>query len=572
MPNTTNTLIPGADAIILALQAEGVETMFGYPGGAIMPLYDAMFRFGNQPRHILTRHEQGAIHAAQGFARVSGKTGVCITTSGPGATNLLTGLADAFADSTPLVCITGQVNARLIGSDAFQEADILGLTTPVTKWNIRITDSADLLEAVSQAFYIARTGRPGPVVIDVAKSVLVEKIPYDYEICEGMPSYHPEPVPDDKKIRRAADWINQSERPLLFWGQGVLLSDASKDLKLLIEKTGMPAASTLLGLSAIPTSHPLNMGMLGMHGSYAPNVLSAKSDLIIAVGMRFDDRVTSDPSSFIPNARVIHIDIDASEHGKVIQPHLAVAGDAARVLKALVEYVEPARHEEWVAEFHALREMENEKVMIGDLSLKTEKIQMGAIIRRLSERFPSNTLVVTDVGQHQMKVARYFNFNTPRQLVTSGGLGTMGFGLPAAIGAKIACPEKPVIAFIGDGGFQMTMQEIMTIIQEGTDVKVILLNNGFLGMVRQWQELFFAKRYASTELLNPDFVKVVDAMGLVSKRIRVSAEIDSAIDWLLSSDGPCFLEVVTDPEENVFPMVPAGTPVSQMWLEKINTK
>ena len=570
--NDINTLIPGADAIILALQAEGVETMFGYPGGAIMPLYDAMYRFGNSPSHILTRHEQGAIHAAQGYARVSGKTGVCITTSGPGATNLLTGLADAFADSTALVCITGQVNARLIGSDAFQEADVLGLTTPVTKWNIRITDPAELLEAVSRAFYIARTGRPGPVVIDVAKNVLIEKIPYDYEICTGMPSYHPEPVPDDKKIRRAADWINQAERPLIFWGQGVLLAEASDDLRLLMEKTGTPAASTLLGLSAIPSAHPLNMGMLGMHGSYAPNVLSAKSDLIIAIGMRFDDRVTSDPSTFIPNARVIHIDIDASEHGKVIQPHLAVAGDARTVLKILAEYVEPARHEAWVAEFHALREIENKKVMIDDLSLEKEKIQMGAIIRRLSERFPPDTLVITDVGQHQMKVARYYNFNTPRQLVTSGGLGTMGFGLPAAIGAKIGCPDKAVLAFIGDGGFQMTMQEIMTIIQEGTDVKVILLNNGFLGMVRQWQELFFAKRYASTELLNPDFVKVVDAMGLPSRRIVTSGEVDSAIDWLLNSNGPCFLEVVTDPEENVFPMVPAGTPVSEMWLEKINTK
>ncbi len=565
-------IIPGADAIILALQAEGVETLFGYPGGAIMPLYDAMFRFGSQMRHILTRHEQGAIHAAQGFARVTGKTGVCITTSGPGATNLLTGLADAFSDSTPLVCITGQVNARLIGSDAFQEADVLGLTTPVTKWNIRVTHPADLLDSLSKAFYIARTGRPGPVVVDIAKNVLVEKIAFDYKICESMPSYHPEPVPDEKKIRRAADWINQSAKPILFWGQGILLSDASDVLRLLIDKAGMPATSTLLGLSAIPTHHPLNMGMLGMHGSYAPNLLSAQADLIVAVGMRFDDRVTSDPASFLPNARVIHIDIDASEHGKVVQPHLAIAGDAGKVLASLIDYVEPAVHPEWVAEFRALQEMENEKVMIRDLSLTAEKIQMGAIIRRLSEKFPANTLVVTDVGQHQMKVARYFNFNTPRQLVTSGGLGTMGFGLPAAIGAKIGCPDKPVLAFIGDGGFQMTMQEIMTIIQEGTDVKIVLLNNGFLGMVRQWQELFFAKRYASTELINPDFVKVVDAMGLSAKRIISSEEIEPAIDWLLDSGGPCFLEVVTDPEENVFPMVPPGVPVSQMWLEKINSK
>jgi acetolactate synthase-1/2/3 large subunit len=567
-----NNHIPGADAIILALQAEGVDTMFGYPGGAIMPLYDAMFRFGNQVRHVLTRHEQGAIHAAQGYARVSGKTGVCITTSGPGATNLLTGLADAFADSTAVVCITGQVNARLIGSDAFQEADVLGLTTPVTKWNIRITNSADLLPRLAQAFYIARTGRPGPVVVDIAKNVLVEKIGYDYQVCEGLPSYHPQPVPDDKKIRRAADWINQSERPILFWGQGVLLSEASAELRLLIDKAGMPAASTLLGLSALPADHPLNMGMLGMHGNYAPNILSAKADLIVAVGMRFDDRVTSDPSTFLPNARVIHIDIDASEHGKVMQPHLAVAGDAARVLKSLVEYVEPALHEEWVAEFQTLRELENQKVMIGDLSLTNEKILMGAMVRRLSEKFPADTIVVTDVGQHQMKVARYFNFNTPRQLVTSGGLGTMGFGLPAAIGAKIGCPNRYVLSLVGDGGFQMTMQEIMTIIQEGTDVKVIVLNNGFLGMVRQWQELFFSKRYASTELINPDFVKVVDAMGLPSKRISTSDEIDPAIDWLLNSGGPCFLEVATDPEENVFPMVPPGVPVSEMWLEKINTK
>lgn len=564
--------ISGADAIILALQAEGVETMFGYPGGAIMPLYDAMYRFGNQPRHILTRHEQGAIHAAQGYARVSGKTGVCIATSGPGATNLLTGLADAFSDSTPLVCLTGQVNARLIGSDAFQEADVMGLTTPVTKWNIRITNPADLMQAISQAFYIARTGRPGPVVVDLAKNVLTEKINYDYQICEGMPSYNPQPVLDDKKIRRAADWINQAERPLLFWGQGVLLSEASVQLKLLIEKTGMPSASTLLGLSAIPSTHPLNMGMLGMHGNYAPNLLSAKADLIVAVGMRFDDRVTSDPSTFLPNARVIHIDIDASEHGKVVQPHLAVAGDAGRVLKSLINYVEPALHEDWVAEFRTLQAVEYEKVMKGDLSLTAEKILMGATVRRLSERFPANTLVVTDVGQHQMKVARYFNFSTPRQLVTSGGLGTMGFGLPAAIGAKVACPDRQVLCLVGDGGFQMTIQEIMTIVQERAGVKIIVLNNGFLGMVRQWQELFFAKRYASTELVNPDFVKVVDALGLPSRRITTSAEIDGGIGWLLDTDGPCFLEVATDPEENVFPMVPTGVPVSEMWLEKINSK
>ena len=560
--------ISGADAIILALQTEGVETMFGYPGGAIMPLYDAIYRFGKQMRHILTRHEQGAIHAAQGFARVSGKTGVCITTSGPGATNLLTGLADAFADSTPLVCLTGQVNARLIGSDAFQEADILGLTTPVTKWNIRITDSADLLQGLAQAFYIARTGRPGPVVVDLAKNVLQERINFDYQICEVMPSYHPQPVPDDKKIRRAADWINQSERPILFWGQGVLLSDASNELRLLIDKAGLPAASTLLGLSAIPADHPLNMGMLGMHGNYAPNVLSAKADLIIAVGMRFDDRVTSDPSTFLPNARVIHIDIDASEHGKVMQPHLAVAGDAARVLKSLFEYVEPAMHKDWLAEFTALRALESDKIMNSDLSLSGEQILMGAFVRRVSELFPRNTLVVTDVGQHQMKVARYFKLNTPRSFVTSGGLGTMGFGLPAAIGAKIACPGQPVVAFLGDGGFQMTMQEIMTIVQEQTDVKVVVLNNGFLGMVRQWQEIFFAKRYASTELLNPDFVKVVDAMGLPSKKISVSSEVDAGIEWMMATKGPCFLEVVTDPEENVFPMVPPGVPVSEMWLEK----
>ena len=563
----TNTLIPGADAIILALQAEGVETMFGYPGGAIMPLYDAMFRFGNQPRHILTRHEQGAIHAAQGFARVSGKTGVCITTSGPGATNLLTGLADAFADSTPLVCITGQVNARLIGSDAFQEADVLGLTTPVTKWNVRITESAELLPALAKAFYIASTGRPGPVVIDVAKNVLIEKIPYDYEICKGMPSYHPEPVPDDKKIRRAADWINQSERPLLFWGQGVLLSDASDELRLLIDKAGMPAASTLLGLSAIPSNHPLNMGMLGMHGSYAPNVLSAKADLIVAVGMRFDDRVTSDPSSFVPNARVIHIDIDASEHGKVIQPHLAVEGDAARVLKTLLEYVEPAMHKEWVAEFHALREMENDKVIAGDLSLKTEKIQMGAMIRRLSERFPANTLVVTDVGQHQMKVARYFNFSTPRQLVTSGGLGTMGFGLPASMGAKVARPEKDTVVFIGDGGFQMTIQELGTIAANNIGVKIIILNNNFLGMVRQWQERFFEARYSFVDIQSPDFITIAKGYGINGMKVSERKDLAGAIDAMFAKEEPFLLEVKVEKKENILPMIEPGLGVGDIKLE-----
>ncbi len=564
------TEIPGADAIMLALQAEGVEVMFGYPGGAIMPLYDAMYRFGNL-RHVLSRHEQGAIHAAQGYARVTGKSGVCLTTSGPGATNLLTGLADAFMDSTPLVCITGQVNARYIGSDAFQEADILGLTTPVTKWNARVTTASDLLETISQGFYIASSGRPGPVVIDIAKNVFTEKIVYDYKPCTGISSYVPVPEPDEKKIRKAAEWINQAERPILFFGQGITLSGASNELRLLIDKAGMPAASTLLGLSALPASHPLNMGMLGMHGNYAPNILSARADLILAVGMRFDDRVTSDPNTFLPNARIIHIDIDASEHNKVLHTHLAIAGDARHTLSRLLEFIEPATRREWAGEFRLLRNTEDAKVCNDDLDNQGSLIKMGAVIRRLADRFPKDTIVVTDVGQHQMKTARYYPFEEPRCFVTSGGLGTMGFGLPAAIGAKIGCPNREVVAFIGDGGFQMTLQEIMTAIQENAAVKIVVLNNGFLGMVRQWQELFFAKRYASTELLNPDFTRVVEAMGLPSRRISQPSQVDDAIAWLLNEPGACFLEVAVDPEENVFPMVPAGTPVSEMLLEKSNT-
>ncbi len=562
--------ITGAEAVMLALQSEGVDTIFGYPGGAIMPLYDAMFRFGDQFRHILTRHEQGAIHAAQGFARVSGKTGVCLTTSGPGATNLLTGLADAFMDSTPVVCITGQVNARYIGSDAFQEADILGLTTPVTKWNTRITEGSELLEALSNAFHIAGTGRPGPVVVDIAKNVFSEEILFDYHPGAPISSYQPEPVIEVKKIRKAAEWINQASRPILFFGQGIILAGASEELRLLVEQSGMPAASTLLGLSALPTSHPLNMGMLGMHGNYAPNILSAKADLIVAVGMRFDDRVTSDPLTFLPNARIIHIDIDPSEHGKVMTTHLSIAGDAKKALQMLKEYVEPAIRTEWTDEFRSLRNMENERICNDDLDLSTERIRMGAMIRRLSERFPPDTVVVTDVGQQQKKAARYFDFKGPRTLVTSGGLGTMGFGLPAAIGAKIARPDKQVIVLIGDGGFQMTLQELMTVVQENLDIKIIVLNNGFLGMVRQWQELFFSKRYASTELMNPDFVKVVDAFGIPSRRIELPEEVNGSIDWMLGSRGSCFLEVVADPEENVFPMVPPGVPVSEMWLEKSN--
>lgn len=569
MSNTNH--IPGSDAIMLVLQTEGVDTIFGYPGGAIMPLYDAMYRFGDGIRHVLTRHEQGAIHAAQGYARVTGKTGVCITTSGPGATNLLTGLADAFADSTPLVCITGQVIARLIGTDAFQEADILGLTTPVTKWNVRVTRSTELLEALSQAFFIAHSGRPGPVVVDIAKNVFTEHIRYDYKICTHLASYTPIPEPDLKSIRKAAEWINQSERPMLLFGQGITLSNASEELRLLIDKADMPAASTLMGLSALSADHPLNMGMLGMHGNYAPNILSAKADLILAVGMRFDDRVTSDPATYVPNARIIHVDIDSSEQGKVMLTHLSITGDAARVLKILTEQVEPVRRQEWLNEFRTLKEVENRKIGSDDLSLDGDTIRMGAVIRRLSDRSPANTIVVTDVGQHQMKAARYYRCRQPRSFVTSGGLGTMGFGLPAAIGAKIGCPDQPVIAIVGDGGFQMTMQEIMTVVQEKAAVKIVLLNNGFLGMVRQWQELFFSKRYASTELMNPDFTKVAEVMGMPARRIDHPSQVEEGIQWLLGRPDASLLEVAVDPRENVFPMVPPGTPVSEMLLTNTQT-
>ncbi|MFH0760866.1 MAG: biosynthetic-type acetolactate synthase large subunit [Bacteroidota bacterium] len=569
MSNTNH--IPGADAIMLVFQTEGVDTIFGYPGGAIMPLYDAMYRFGNAIRHVMARHEQGAIHAAQGYARATSKTGVCVTTSGPGATNLLTGLADAFADSTPLVCITGQVSARFIGTDAFQEADILGLTTPVTKWNMRVTRSTELLEALSQAFFIAHSGRPGPVVVDIAKNMFSENISYDYTPCTHISSYTPMPDPDLKKIRKAAEWINQSERPMLLFGQGITLSNAFKELRLLIDKADMPAASTLMGLSALSADHPLNMGMLGMHGNYAPNILSAKADLILAVGMRFDDRVTSDPATYVPNARIIHVDIDSSEQGKVIFTHLSITGDAAQVLRILTEQVEPVRRQEWLNQFRELKEIEDRDICSDDLSFAGDSIRMGAIIRRLSDRSPDNTIVVTDVGQHQMKAARYYRCSQPRSFITSGGLGTMGFGLPAAIGAKIGCAGKPVIAIIGDGGFQMTIQEIMTAIQEKAAVRIVLLNNGFLGMVRQWQELFFSKRYASTELMNPDFTKVVEAMGMPARRIDHPSEVDAGIDWLFGQPGACLLEVAVEPEENVFPMVPPGTPVSEMLLTKTQT-
>ena len=553
---------------MLALQAEGVEVLFGYPGGAIMPLYDALHRFGSQFRHVLTRHEQGAIHAAQGYARVSGRTGVCLTTSGPGATNILTGLADAFMDSTPVVCITGQVHAGFIGSDAFQEADILGLTTPVTKWNVRVLCVEELLPALSSAFHVASSDRPGPVVVDIAKNVFAEGITYQYNADFSILSGKREPTINSSRIRRAAEWINQSERPVIFFGQGVILSDAADELRHLVELSGIPAASTLLGLTALPTNHPLNMGMLGMHGNYAPNVLSAKADLVVAIGMRFDDRVTSNPSTFLPNARIIHIDIDPSEHGKVMNTHLAITGDARHVMSLLAKQVEPAIRAAWSGEFLKLKELESLRVIKGDLSDQGQCIRMGSLIRRLSDRFPEGTIVVTDVGQHQMKTARYFRFSHPRTLVTSGGLGTMGFGLPAAVGAKIARPQSPVLALIGDGGFQMTMQEITTIIQEGIDIKIVVLNNGYLGMVMQWQELFFSSRYASTRLLNPDFTRVVEALGIPSMKIKNPSEMDSGIDWMLNTEGPCFLEVVTDSEENVFPMVPPGVPVSDMWLEK----
>ncbi|MBW6536190.1 MAG: biosynthetic-type acetolactate synthase large subunit [Mariniphaga sp.] len=563
----TKRKISGSQAVILSLLEEGVDTIFGYPGGAIMPIYDALYDHDKNVKHILTRHEQGAVHAAEGYARVTGKAGVCFATSGPGATNLITGIADAMIDSTPLVCITGQVASPLLGTDAFQESDVVGISMPVTKWNYQITTPEEIPVAIAQAFYIAQTGRPGPVLLDITKDAQFGELDFEYKKCRKIRSYVPDPQIDPFKVKEAADIIDEAKRPLLLFGQGVIIAQAEEELKAFVEKTGTPAAWTLLGLSAMPTDHPLNVGMLGMHGNYGPNLLTNEADVIIAVGMRFDDRVTGKVTAYASNAKIIHFEIDPSEINKIKRADVAVLGNAKKTLKMLTDNVKQNRHDDWLARFRECDKIENEKIIHKDLFPEKPGLTMGEVIRIAGDKTNHEAILVTDVGQHQMVASRYFKFRQPRSNVTSGGLGTMGFGLPASMGAQLGAPERTVIAVIGDGGFQMTIQELGTIAQNKLPVKIIILNNNFLGMVRQWQQLFFEKRYSFTELQNPDFIAIGKGFGIEGHKVEIRGELEQGIEKMINHPGPYLLEVVIEKEDNVFPMVPSGASVSEIMLE-----
>ncbi len=557
----------GADAVLRSFIAEEVDLIFGYPGGAIMPVYDALYHYQEQVRHVLTRHEQGAIHAAQGYARVTGKVGVVMATSGPGATNLITGIADAMIDSTPLVCITGQVGSHLLGTDAFQEIDIISISMPATKWNFQVTKAEQLPEALSRAFYIARSGRPGPVLIDITKDAQFEMFDFTYRKCKQIRSYTPIPTLNLNRVEEAADLINSAKKPLVVFGQGVILGNAEKEFRQMIEKAGLPAASTLLGLSALPSDHPLYVGMLGMHGNYAPNVLTNECDVLIAIGMRFDDRVTGDLNRYAKQAKVVHFDIDPAEINKNVEADVAVLGDCKESLQALIPLVYERSHQGWQEEFEALKGIEQTKVIEQDLRPTSGPISMGEVIHQVNLQTEGNAVLVTDVGQHQMVASRYTQFKQSKSNITSGGLGTMGFCLPAALGAKLGAPEREVIAVVGDGGFQMTIQELGAIFQTKAAVKVIILNNSFLGMVRQWQQLFFDKRYSSTEMENPDFVAIAKGYGIEGKSISEREDLKTAVMEMLSHNGSYLLEVHVGKEDNVFPMVPTGASVSDIRLE-----
>lgn len=559
--------ISGSEALMRSFVAEGVETIFGYPGGAIMPVYDALYDFHQQIRHILVRHEQGATHAAQGYSRVTGKTGVVLVTSGPAATNIITGVADAMIDSTPMVVITGQVVASLLATDAFQETDVVGITQPITKWSYQIRSAAEIPWAVARAFYIAREGRPGPVVLDLTKNAQFEMMNFEYKPCTFIRSFVPTPATDDQSIIDAATLINGAKKPFALVGQGVILGNAEKELLALLEKAQIPAGSTLLGLSALPTDHPLHKGMLGMHGSYGCNIKTNECDVLIAVGMRFDDRVTSKLATYAKQAKIIHFDIDVAEINKNVKADVAVLGNAKETLTRVTELVKPARHDEWIAEFDHYAEIEYQEVIKDEIYPTTSDIKMGEVVRKVSEATGHKAVLVTDVGQNQMMGARYFQFTQTRSIVTSGGLGTMGFGLPAAIGAKIGAPDRTVCLFCGDGGIQMTIQELGTILQENVGVKIIVLNNRFLGMVRQWQEMFFEERYSFTNMKNPDFVAVAKAYGINGKSVATHEELDKAIVEMVSNDDAYLLEVKIEPKGMVLPMVPSGADITDVRLK-----
>jgi acetolactate synthase-1/2/3 large subunit len=560
--------VSGSVALLEALIAEGVDVIFGYPGGAIMPIYDALYDYREKLDHILVRHEQGGIHAGQGYARTSGKVGVVFATSGPGATNLVTGLADAQIDSTPLVCITGQVFAHLLGTDAFQETDVINITTPVTKWNYQVTDATEIPEAIAKAFYIAKSGRPGPVLIDITKNAQIQKFAYKgYTLCNHIRSYRPKPVVRHQYIEEATELINNAKKPFVLWGQGVILGSAEQEFKTFIEKSGIPAAWTILGAGAIPTDHPLNVGMLGMHGNYGPNVLTNDCDVLIAIGMRFDDRVTGRLDKYAKQAKVIHLDIDPAEIDKNVKTTVPVWGDCKETLPLLTQAIEQKQHTEWVKKFNEFTQKEIDAVIYKELNPSSGELTMGEVIKQLNDLTNGEAIIVTDVGQHQMVACRYAQFNNTRSNVTSGGLGTMGFALPAAIGAKYGAQDRTVVAIIGDGGFQMTLQEMGTIMQSGVDVKIIILNNRFLGMVRQWQELFNDRRYSFVDIQSPDFVALAAAYRVAGKCISERAELPGALKEMLNNKGSYLLEVMVTKENNVFPMVPQGCSVSEIRLK-----
>ncbi len=563
----TTIRISGAEALIHCLLAEGVEILYGYPGGAIMPVYDELYKFQDKLTHILTRHEQGATHAAQGYARVSGKVGVAMATSGPGATNLVTGLADAQIDSTPMVCITGQVPRHLLGSDAFQETDIIGISTPVTKWNHQITNAEEIPEVMAKAFYIAKSGRPGPVLVDITKNAQFDELDFSYEHCTGVRSYKPVSQPDMDAINAAAALINSAKKPFIVFGQGVILGEAEEQLKALVEKAGIPAAWTILGLSAMDTDHPLNVGMVGMHGNYGPNVLTNECDVLVAIGMRFDDRVTGSLDTYAKQAKVIHFEIDPAEINKNVTADVAVLGNSKETLNLLLPKIKENKHEEWHNEFKEKYKIEYETVIKEELHPTKDGLTMAEVINEINIAGGHKAVIVSDVGQHQMIACRYSKFKQTKSNITSGGLGTMGFALPAAIGAKMGAMDREVVAIIGDGGYQMTIQELGTIFQNKTPVKIVVLNNGHLGMVRQWQELFFESRYASTVMSNPDFVKIAEGYDITSKRVSERKDLKASVEKMMASKEAYFLEVKVEKEDNVFPMIPSGASVSDIRLK-----
>ncbi len=565
---TTNKAvhISGAEAVIKCLLEEGVDSIYGYPGGAIMPIYDELYKYQDKLQHVLTRHEQGATHSAQGFARVTGKVGVAMATSGPGATNLITGIADAQIDSTPMVCITGQVWKHLLGSDAFQETDIVGISTPVTKWNYQITSAAEIPEVMAKAFYIARSGRPGPVLIDITKNAQVETFDFEYKKCTSVRSYKPKPTVEEDKLEAAAKLINAAKKPLIVFGQGVILGEAEAEFKALIEKAGIPSAWTILGLSALPTEHPLNVGMVGMHGNYGPNKLTNECDVLIAIGMRFDDRVTGNLDSYAKQAKVIHFEIDPAEVDKNVKTDVAVLGDVKDTLAQILSMVDANSHTDWHQKFKDHDKTEYDKVIKNDLYPEKEGLSMGEVLKEINVASKGDAVIVSDVGQHQMVACRYAKFNQTKSNVTSGGLGTMGFALPAAIGAKMGVPNREVVAIIGDGGYQMTIQELGTIFQTKVPVKIVVLNNEFLGMVRQWQQLFFDKRYASTEMINPDFITIAKGYHIEAKKVTKREDLAAAVEEMMASKDAYFLEVAVEKEDNVFPMIPSGASVSDVRL------